>query len=190
MVLASDGTLAADVRPLVRLTVGDHRARRTARAGYAGGGGRFEYTEFRAGERWRALVREAVRTEPVNLEAVPAARRNDDRGARRPAGPAFCCTRGRARARGRLHRKGTSAFSGRIGQRVAAPECTVVDDGTPEPPRLVNIDDEGTPTQYTTLIENGVLCGYLQDKLNARLIGRHPGRATAARVLAHLTCHA
>jgi TldD protein len=173
MVLASDGTLAADVRPLVRLNVSviiEHDGRREQ--GYAGGGGRFAYTEFRAGERWRALVREAVRTAQVNLEAVPA-----------PAGtmivvlgpgwPGVLLHEAVGHGlEGDFNRKGTSAFSGRIGQRVAAPECTVVDDGTlPNRRGSLNIDDEGTPTQYTTLIENGVLCGYLQDKLNARLMG-------------------
>jgi TldD protein len=189
MVLASDGTLAADVRPLVRLNVSviiEHDGRREQ--GYAGGGGRFAYTEFRAGERWRALVREAVRTAQVNLEAVPA-----------PAGtmivvlgPGWPGVLLHAAVghglEGDFNRKGTSAFSGRIGQRVAAPECTVVDDGTlPNRRGSLNIDDEGTPTQYTTLIENGVLCGYLQDKLNARLMGVTPTGNGRRESFAHLT---
>ena len=189
MVLASDGTLAADVRPLVRLNVSviiEHDGRREQ--GYAGGGGRFAYTEFRAGERWRALVREAVRTAQVNLEAVPA-----------PAGtmtvvlgpgwPGVLLHEAVGHGlEGDFNRKGTSAFSGRIGQRVAAPECTVVDDGTlPNRRGSLNIDDEGTPTQYTTLIENGVLCGYLQDKLNARLMGVTPTGNGRRESFAHLT---
>jgi len=189
MVLASDGTLAADVRPLVRLNVSviiEHEGRREQ--GYAGGGGRFAYTEFRTGERWRALVREAVRTAQVNLEAVPA-----------PAGtmtvvlgpgwPGVLLHEAVGHGlEGDFNRKGTSAFSGRIGQRVAAPECTVVDDGTlPNRRGSLNIDDEGTTTQYTTLIENGVLCGYLQDKLNARLMGVAPTGNGRRESFAHLT---
>jgi TldD protein len=189
MVLASDGTLAADVRPLVRLNVSviiEHDGRREQ--GYAGGGGRFAYTEFRAGERWRALVREAVRTAQVNLEAVPA-----------PAGtmtvvlgpgwPGVLLHEAVGHGlEGDFNRKGTSAFSGRLGQQVAAPECTVVDDGTlPNRRGSLNIDDEGTPTQYTTLIENGVLRGYLQDKLNARLMGVAPTGNGRRESFAHLT---
>jgi TldD protein len=189
LVLASDGTLAADVRPLVRLNVSviiEHQGRREQ--GYAGGGGRFAYTEFRAGERWRALVREAVRTAQVNLEAAPA-----------PAGtmtvvlgpgwPGVLLHEAVGHGlEGDFNRKGTSAFSGRIGQKVAAPECTVVDDGTlPNRRGSLNVDDEGTPTQYTTLIENGVLRGYLQDKLNARLMGVTPTGNGRRESFAHLT---
>jgi TldD protein len=189
LVLASDGTLAADVRPLVRLNVSviiEHQGRREQ--GYAGGGGRFAYTEFRAGERWRALVREAVRTAQVNLEAAPA-----------PAGtmtvvlgpgwPGVLLHEAVGHGlEGDFNRKGTSAFSGRIGQKVAAPECTVVDDGTlPNRRGSLNVDDEGTPTQYTTLIENGVLRGYLQDKLNARLMGVAPTGNGRRESFAHLT---
>jgi TldD protein len=83
---------------------------------------------------------------------------------------------------GDFNRKGTSAFSGRIGEQVAAPECTVVDDGTLGSRRgSLNVDDEGTPTQCTTLIENGVLRGYLQDKLNARLTLRQRATGGASR---------
>jgi TldD protein len=189
MVLASDGTLAADVRPLVRLNVSviiEHQGRREQ--GYAGGGGRFAYTEFRTGERWRALVREAVRTAQVNLEAVPA-----------PAGtmtvvlgpgwPGVLLHEAVGHGlEGDFNRKGTSAFTGRIGQVVAAPECTIVDDGTlPNRRGSLNVDDEGTPTQVTTLIENGVLRGYLQDKLNARLMGVAPTGNGRRESFAHLT---
>ncbi len=189
MVLASDGTLAADVRPLVRLNVSviiEHEGRREQ--GYAGGGGRFAYTEFQADQRWRALVREAVRTAQVNLEAVPA-----------PAGtmtvvlgpgwPGVLLHEAVGHGlEGDFNRKGTSAFSGRMGQQVAAPECTVVDDGTlPSRRGSLNVDDEGTPTQYTTLIEKGVLTGYLQDKLNARLMGVAPTGNGRRESFAHLT---
>ena len=176
LVMASDGTLAGDVRPRVRLNVSviiEQDGRREQ--GYAGGGGRFAYTEFLASERWRALVREAVRTAQVNLDAVPA-----------PAGtmtvvlgagwPGVLLHEAVGHGlEGDFNRKGTSAFSGRIGQQVAAPGVTIVDDGTLAARRgSLNVDDEGTPTQCTTLIEDGVLRGYLQDKLNARLMGVQP----------------
>ena len=176
LVMASDGTLAGDVRPLVRLNVSviiEQDGRREQ--GYAGGGGRFAYTEFLASERWRALVKEAVRTAQVNLEAVPA-----------PAGtmtvvlgagwPGVLLHEAVGHGlEGDFNRKGTSAFSGRIGQQVAARGVTIVDDGTLAARRgSLNVDDEGTPTQCTTLIEDGVLRGYLQDKLNARLMGVKP----------------
>jgi TldD protein len=176
LVMASDGTLAGDERPLVRLNVSviiEQDGRREQ--GYAGGGGRFAYTEFLACERWRALVKEAVRTAQVNLEAVPA-----------PAGtmtvvlgagwPGVLLHEAVGHGlEGDFNRKGTSAFSGRIGQQVAAKGVTIVDDGTLAARRgSLNVDDEGTPTQCTTLIEDGVLRGYLQDKLNARLMGVKP----------------
>ena len=89
---------------------------------------------------------------------------------------------------GDFNRKGTSAFAGRIGERVAAPECTVVDDGTLSRRRgSLNIDDEGTPTQCTTLIENGVLRGYMQDRLNARLMGVAPTGNGRRESFAHMT---
>jgi TldD protein len=189
LVLASDGTLAADVRPLVRLNVAviiEHAGRREQ--GYAGGGGRFACTEFLAGDRWRELVREAVRTARVNLEAVPA-----------PAGtmtvvlgagwPGVLLHEAVGHGlEGDFNRKGTSAFSGRIGQQVAAAGVTIVDDGTLAARRgSLNVDDEGTPTRCTTLIENGVLRGYLQDKLNARLMGVAPTGNGRRESFAHLT---
>ncbi len=189
LVLASDGTLAADVRPLVRLNVSviiEQGGRREQ--GYAGGGGRFAYTEFLAGERWRELVREAVRAAQVNLEAVPA-----------PAGtmtvvlgpgwPGVLLHEAVGHGlEGDFNRKGTSAFSGRIGQQVAARGVTVVDDGTLATRRgSLNVDDEGTPTGCTTLIEDGVLRGYLQDKLNARLMGVAPTGNGRRESFAHLT---
>jgi TldD protein len=189
MVLASDGTLAADVRPLVRLNVSviiEHQGRREQ--GYAGGGGRFAYTEFVAGDRWRELVREAVRAAQVNLDAVPA-----------PAGtmtvvlgpgwPGVLLHEAVGHGlEGDFNRKGTSAFSGRIGQQVASRGVTVVDDGTLATRRgSLNVDDEGTPTGCTTLIEDGVLKGYLQDKLNARLMGVAPTGNGRRESFAHLT---
>ena len=172
LVQGSDGTLAADVRPLVRFNVSvimEHDGRREQ--GYAGGGGRGNFSLVTADERPLEIAREAVRQAAVNMEAVPA-----------PAGnmpvvlgsgwPGILLHEAIGHGlEGDFNRKGTSAFSGRIGERVATEQCTVVDDGTLVGRRgSLNVDDEGTPTQCTTLIERGVLKGYIQDKLNARLM--------------------
>ncbi|MDS4068771.1 MAG: metalloprotease TldD [Candidatus Competibacter sp.] len=172
LVAGSDGTLAGDVRPLVRLNVTvivEHGGRREQ--GSSGGGGRVGYGWFLDEDRALGYAREAVRQALINLEAVPA-----------PAGtmtvvlgpgwPGILLHEAIGHGlEGDFNRKGTSAFSGRVGERVASPLCTVVDDGTLANRRgSLNIDDEGTPTQCTTLIERGVLKGYLQDKLNARLM--------------------
>ena len=185
LIATSDGELAADVRPLVRFNVSvlvEQNGRREQ--GYAGGGGRYSLAELVAGDRPLALAREAVRQALVNLEAVPA-----------PAGtmtvvlgpgwPGILLHEAIGHGlEGDFNRKGTSAFAGRIGERVAAPECTVVDDGTLSRRRgSLNIDDEGTPTQCTTLIEDGVLRGYMQDRLNARLMGVRADRQRPARVV-------
>jgi TldD protein len=177
LVASSDGVMAGDVRPLVRMNVSvivEQDGRREQ--GYAGCGGRYALDELVANDRPIALAREAVRQALVNLEAVPA-----------PAGtmtvvlgpgwPGVLLHEAIGHGlEGDFNRKGTSAFSNRIGERVAAPGCTVVDDGTLAGRRgSLNIDDEGTPTQCTTLIEDGVLRGYMQDRLNARLTG---GRST------------
>ena len=173
LVANSDGVLAGDVRPLVRMNVTvlvEQNGRREQ--GYAGCGGRYTLDELVAEDRPLSLAREAVRQALVNLEAVPA-----------PAGtmtvvlgpgwPGVLLHEAIGHGlEGDFNRKGTSAFSNRIGERVAAPGCTVVDDGTLAARRgSLNIDDEGTPTQCTTLIEDGVLRGYMQDSLNARLMG-------------------
>ena len=173
LVVSSDGTLAADVRPLVRFNVSviaEHKGRREQ--GSAGGGGRSEYTFFTEEDRALGYAREAVRQALVNLEAVDA-----------PAGPMTVVLGpgwpgvllheavGHG-LEGDFNRKGTSAFSGMIGQRVATSACTVVDDGTIRGRRgSLNVDDEGTESQNTVLIEKGILKGYMQDKLNARLMG-------------------
>jgi TldD protein len=177
LVANSQGVLAGDVRPLVRMNVTvlvEQNGRREQ--GYAGCGGRYTLDELVAQDRPLSLAREAVRQALVNLEAVPA-----------PAGtmtvvlgpgwPGVLLHEAIGHGlEGDFNRKGTSAFSGRIGERVAAPGCTVVDDGTLAARRgSLNIDDEGTPTQCTTLIEDGILRGYMQDALNARLMG---GRST------------
>ncbi|BBQ24055.1 metalloprotease TldD [Aeromonas sp. WP2-W18-CRE-05] len=177
LVAATDGTLAADVRPLVRLSVtviaekGDRRER-----GSAGGGGRFGYDHFLEldGLESRAFgyVREAVRQALVNLEAIdaPAGTMPVVLGAGWP-GVLLHEAVGHG-LEGDFNRKGSSAFAGRIGEQVASKHCTIVDDGTlPGRRGSVSIDDEGTPGGYNVLIENGILKGYLQDKQNARLMG-------------------
>ncbi|MDO2949945.1 metalloprotease TldD [Aeromonas simiae] len=177
LVAASDGTLAADIRPLVRLSVtvlAERNGRRER--GSAGGGGRFGYEWFleSEGEESRALgyVREAVRQALVNLEAIdaPAGTMPVVLGAGWP-GVLLHEAVGHG-LEGDFNRKGSSAYAGRIGERVASSLCTIVDDGTLSGRRgSVSIDDEGTPGGYNVLIENGILKGYLQDKQNARLMG-------------------
>ncbi len=173
LVAASDGTFAADVRPLVRLSVsvvvedGDHREK-----GSSGGGARLDYGFFAEKQRGLGYAREAVRQALVNLEAqaAPAGTMQVVLG---PGWPGVLLHEAVGHGlEGDFNRKGTSAFSGRIGEKVASELCTIVDDGTLEGRRgSLNIDDEGTPTRCTTLIENGVLKGYIQDKMNARLMG-------------------
>ncbi|KQQ67649.1 protease TldD [Pseudomonas sp. Leaf127] len=173
LVAAADGSLAADVRPLVRFNVSvivEQNGRRE-RGGH-GGGGRTDYRYFLNEDRAMGYAREALRQALVNLEAIPA-----------PAGT-LPVVLGSGWSGVLLHeavghglegdfnRKGSSAYSGRMGERVASKLCTIVDDGTLAGRRgSLSVDDEGTPTECTTLIENGVLKGYMQDKLNARLMG-------------------
>ena len=173
LVVRSDGVLAADIRPLIRLNVTvivEHNGRREQ--GHAGGGGRYSYQYFQDDERALTYAREAVQQALVNLEAVeaPAGEMQVVLG---PGWPGILLHEAIGHGlEGDFNRKGTSAFSGRIGQKVASDLCTVVDDGTHKNRRgSLNIDDEGTPTQHTVLIEDGILRGYMQDTLNARLMG-------------------
>jgi TldD protein len=171
LVARSDGALAADVRPLVRVSVtviAEQNGRREI--GTGGGGGRYDYGYF-TDEVLARYVDDAVHAALVNLEARPA-----------PAGtmtvvlgpgwPGVLLHEAIGHGlEGDFNRKGSSAFAGRIGERVAASGVTVVDDGTLANRRgSLNIDDEGNPTQCTTLIEDGILTGYMQDTLNARLM--------------------
>ncbi len=189
LIANSDGELAADVRPLVRFNVSvlvEQNGRREQ--GYCGAGGRYSLAELVAGEKPLELAREAARQALVNLEAVPA-----------PAGtmtvvlgagwPGILLHEAIGHGlEGDFNRKGTSAFANRIGERVAAPGCTVVDDGTLVRRRgSLNIDDEGTPTGCTTLIEDGILRGYMQDRLNARLMGQRPTGNGRRESFAHMT---
>ncbi len=176
LVAASDGTLAGDIRPLVRLDVQVVAAEKDRHEqGFSGAGGRYPLHELFNPERWQALARDAVRKALVNLEAgdAPAGQMPVVLG---PGWPGVLLHEAVGHGlEGDINRKGTSAFAGRIGEMVASPLCTVVDDGTLERRRgSLSMDDEGTPTQCTTLIENGRLVGYMQDKLNARLMGQQP----------------
>lgn len=188
LVLASDGTMAADVRPLVRLDVsviveqGGRRER-----GSAGGGGRYDLTRLTGADFPDELAREAVRSGLLNLEAEEA-----------PAGP-MTVVLGSGwpgvllheavghGLEGDFNRKGSSTFANRVGEQVASPLCTVVDDGSLSDRRgSLTVDDEGVSTQRTVLIENGILKGYMQDKLNARLMGVDPTGNGRRQSYAHL----
>ena len=188
LIAASDGTLAADVRPLVRMNVSviiEENGRREQ--GYSGGGARADLHYFLDGNLPMEYAREAVRQAIVQLEAVPA-----------PAGmmsvvlgsgwPGILLHEAVGHGlEGDFNRKGTSAFSGRVGEQVASPLCTIVDDGTIANRRgSLAIDDEGTPGQYNVLVENGILRGYMQDKLNSRLMGVAPTGNGRRESFAHI----
>ena len=175
-IIRAGGERAADIRPLVRLNVSvvveqDGRME----TGGHGVGGRVDYGDFIRPEAWKAQIDEALRQALVNLEAVPA-----------PAGemtvvlgagwPGILLHEAIGHGlEGDFNRKKTSAFAGLMGERVASPGVTVVDDGTIGDRRgSLTIDDEGTPSSYTTLIEDGILVGYMQDRMNARLMGMQP----------------
>ena len=188
LVAASDGTLAADERPLVRLSISVIAERNGRRErGSAGGGGRHGYRElFDTGlaEQW---TDDAVREALINLDAdaAPAGTMTVVLGAGWP-GILLHEAIGHG-LEGDFNRKGTSAFAGRLGERVASELCTVVDDGTLANRRgSLTVDDEGTPTECTTLIENGILRGYMQDKQNARLTGMAPTGNGRRESFAHL----
>jgi TldD protein len=175
LVAGSDGRMAADIRPLVRVglsVVIEENGKREQ--GSAGGGGRFDYAYFTDAVLER-YARDAVHQAAVNLhaQAAPAGQMTVVLGSGWP-GILLHEAVGHG-LEGDFNRKGSSAFSGRVGQRVAAKGVTVVDDGTIADRRgSLNIDDEGNPTQRTVLIEDGILQGYLQDSLNARLMGVAP----------------
>ena len=188
LVAASDGTLSADVRPLVRLNVSVIAERNGRREqGGAGGGGRCGYEWLVTQDKACEYAQEAVRQALVNLEAedAPAGTLPVVLGAGWP-GVLLHEAVGHG-LEGDFNRKGTSAFSGRIGERVAAPGCTVVDDGTlPGRRGSLTVDDEGTASACNTLIEDGILVGYMQDRLNARLSGNAPTGNGRRESYAHL----
>lgn len=187
LVAGSDGRLAADRRPLVRCSISvivEENGKREQ--GASGGGGRFDFGYF-DDEILQRYAKEAVHQAVTNLGAEPA-----------PAGqmtvvlgsgwPGILLHEAVGHGlEGDFNRKGTSAFTGRIGQRVAAKGVTVIDDGTIADRRgSLNIDDEGNPTQRTVLIEDGILKGYMQDSLNARLMGVAPTGNGRRESFAHL----
>ncbi|WP_373507341.1 metalloprotease TldD [Thiocapsa sp.] len=188
LVLGDDGALSADVRPLVRLNVSvvaEDGGRREQ--GSSGGGARADLDYFLLEDRAMSFAREAVRLAITNLEAgdAPAGTMTVVLGSGWP-GVLLHEAIGHG-LEGDFNRKGSSAFAGRIGERVAAPGVTVVDDGTlPGRRGSLNIDDEGTMTQNTVLIEDGILCAYMQDKLNARLTGTHSTGNGRRESYAHL----
>lgn len=187
LVTATDGTFAADVRPLVRFNVSvivDEGGKREQ--GSSGGGGRVGYAYF-SEDQVKEYAAEAVRLALVNLSAQPA-----------PAGtmpivlgagwPGILLHEAVGHGlEGDFNRKGTSAYSGKIGERVASEHCTIVDDGTLVDRRgSLSIDDEGEQSQNTVLIENGILKGYMQDKHNAKLMGVAPTGNGRRESYAHL----
>ena len=178
-IIRADGTRVTDVRPLVRVgvsvVVGDGDKQES---GSYGMGGREGFARFIAEDQWQFAVDEAVRQALVNLSAVPAPAGTFDvvLGAGWP-GIMLHEAVGHG-LEGDFNRKGESAFAGLMGQRVASPGVTVVDDGTlPLRRGSITVDDEGTPSQSTTLIEDGILVGYMQDRQNARLMGMKPTAA-------------
>jgi len=175
-IIRPDGSRAADIRPLVRLNValvvgeGDRQE-----TGSFGNGGRVGYENLIDPTNWKASIDEALRQALVNLESVPAPAGEMD-VVLGPGWPGVLLHEAVGHGlEGDFNRKKTSAFAGLLGERVAAPGVTVVDDGTLADRRgSLTIDDEGSPTQYTTLIEDGILKGYMQDRMNARLMGVAP----------------
>lgn len=175
-ILRPDGNCIQDIRPLVRLNIAvvAEENGRTEIANY-GGGGRLLYDAFFDPSHWKNYTDEAIRVALLNLQARPA-----------PAGempvvlgagwPGVLLHEAVGHGlEGDFNRKKTSAFSDLMGKRVASPGVTVIDDGTiPDRRGSLNIDDEGTPTEHTVLIEDGILVGYMQDRLNARLMGMKP----------------
>lgn len=189
MVAGMHGKLCADIRPLVSINVSviveDKNGRRESAR--AGGGGRVAYSYFIEQEKALGYAREAVREALINLEAeaAPAGTMPVVLG---PGWPGVLLHEAVGHGlEGDFNRKGLSAFAGRLGQQVAAKGVTVVDDGTLKDRRgSLTIDDEGTPSQCTTLIEDGVLINYMQDKLNAKLMGMKPTGNCRRESYAHL----
>ena len=175
-ILRADGALAADIRPMVRLNVnvvlgeGDRME-----SGGHGIGGRVAYGAVMGLSDWRHCVDEAIRQADVNLASIPAPA-GEMSVVLGPGWPGVMLHEAVGHGlEGDFNRKSTSAFSGKVGSRVASPGVTVVDDGTiPDRRGSISIDDEGTPSARNVLIEDGILVGYLQDRLNARLMGVAP----------------
>ncbi len=172
-ILRPDGLSVRDIRPMTRLNVSvivEHDGRRES--GSAGGGGRVGLDGLMARQDWEAKAREALRIALVNLDAVaaPAGVMDVVLG---PGWPGILLHEAIGHGlEGDFNRKGSSAFAGLMGERIAAPGVTVLDDGTiPDRRGSISVDDEGTPSGKNTLIEDGILVGYMQDRQNARLMG-------------------
>ncbi|WP_136162308.1 metalloprotease TldD [Sphingomonas flavalba] len=175
-IVRADGHVAQDIRPLVRLNVSivaEQNGRRET--GFFGIGGRYLYDRLFADATWNRAIDEALAQALVNLESV-AAPAGEQTVLLGPGWPGVLLHEAIGHGlEGDFNRKGTSAFSGRIGERIAAPGVTVVDDGSiPDRRGSLTIDDEGTPTRENVLIEDGILKGYIHDRLNARLMGVEP----------------
>src|SRR5579864_396878 len=176
MIVTSEGKIAADTQPLCRLNVSVIAEEGGQRQmGSFGGGGRVEWRYFLEGEKWRDYAKEAARQAIVNLSAVDAPA-GESIVVLAPGWPGILLHEAIGHGlEGDFNRKGTSAFAGKIGQRVASEFCTVIDDGTIASRRgSLNVDDEGTPTSRTVLIEKGILRGYMQDRMNAKLMKMEP----------------
>ena len=175
-ILRPGGEAFHDIRPLVRLnisvTLEDKGRRETASAG---AGGRADYAEWIAADRWQGLAERALRKAEVNLQSIPAPGGQME-VVLGPGWPAVLLHEAVGHGlEGDFNRKGSSVYSGRVGEQVASKGVTVIDDGTLDARRgSLSIDDEGTPTNRTVLIEDGVLKGYMQDRQNARLMGVAP----------------
>ncbi len=187
-IIRADGSQAADIRPLVRVGVscvvgsGDRME-----TGSHGSGGRVSYEEYLKAENWKAAADEALRQALVNLDSVPAPA-GEMPVVLGPGWPGILLHEAIGHGlEGDFNRKKTSAFAGLLGERIAAPGVTVVDDGTLHDRRgSLSIDDEGTPTQNTVLIEDGILKGYMQDRMNARLMGVAPTGNGRRQSYAHM----
>jgi TldD protein len=187
-ILRADGRRVKDVRPLVRVNVGVTVERDGRReSAHAGAGGRAGYEAWITPERWRAQVQEALRQALVNLDAVPAPKGEMD-VVLGPGWPGVLLHEAVGHGlEGDFNRKGTSKFSGKIGEQVAARGVTVVDDGSiPGRRGSLTVDDEGTPTERTVLIEDGILVGYMHDRMSARLMGMRAGGNGRRQSYAHL----
>jgi TldD protein len=175
-IMRPGGEVYRDVRPLVRLSISvvvEENGRQET--GYYGGGGRRAYTDYIVPDYWKAGVDEALRSALVNLQSVPAPA-GEMSVVLGPGWPGILLHEAVGHGlEGDFNRKKTSAFAGLLGQRVASPGVTVVDDGTIAERRgSLSMDDEGTPTSRNVLIEDGILKGFMQDRMNARLMGVEP----------------
>ena len=187
-ILRPEDTLFNDIRPMCGLNISiivDEQGRRES--GYCGGGGRFELTRLTQPDAWQGKVREALRIALLNLKAVPAPAGTVD-VVLGPGWPGILLHEAIGHGlEGDFNRKGSSAFSGLMGKKIASSDVTVLDDGTiPERRGSINIDDEGTPSGKNVLVEDGFLVGYMHDRQNARLLGMQPTGNGRRQSFAHV----